>query len=496
MAGNKFWGGDSSSSASDSDDDDDEQPQVTTTTSAPRRGMAARWAEESSSDESAGAKRKVVSHTDKRLDQLVEQIKVMRNHMKIDDFAKLITDYETMLKMLDKLKGVIEKDGGPPSFFIKALTNLEVYCERLNQELKEKKESTGEKLSENRAKAFNTLRARVRKQNKPYLEQIEHCKEHPSDYESAAASADEKSESSSSSEADSDSDSDSSGSDSDSSSDSNSSSSSSSNSDSSSDSSDSDSDSSSGTGSNSDSDSDSDQSDSFTGTSGSDDEGGDKEAAREKKMLRWLITPEQEVKNRRKEEQRVKAAEEEKDKKASKKQKQSTQDAERSSTKKEEASKNRGSDEREEYSPEELMKKVTEIAQQRGRRGFDRATYAEKLNGLMSHAAKQGPRAQLLVWSSMVSADFDNTGTVYSAMRIDLWNEALIKVSQMLPLLVESWQEMKDNGEEMKTITPASPEEDVDESNEDPRSHWRQQELFVAFSRNLMMSFTRRCNSP
>eukprot|EP00972_Heterocapsa_arctica_P064668 9541714-Heterocapsa_arctica.AAC.1 len=65
-----------------------------------------RWAEESSSEEDTNVKRVVRSHTDKRYAQMNERIKMMRNHQKIDDFATLTTDYETLIKMLEKLKNV------------------------------------------------------------------------------------------------------------------------------------------------------------------------------------------------------------------------------------------------------------------------------------------------------------------------------------------------------------------------------------------------------
>ena len=70
---------------------------------APRR--MARWAEASSSeDEGVAARRVVRSHTDKKNEQMLEQIKVLKNHMKIDDFANTIADYEQLIKMLEKLR--------------------------------------------------------------------------------------------------------------------------------------------------------------------------------------------------------------------------------------------------------------------------------------------------------------------------------------------------------------------------------------------------------
>merc|ERR1719174_1285811 len=106
--------------------------------------------------------------------------------------------------------------------------------------------------------------------------------------------------------------------------------------------------------------------------------------------------------------------------------------------KKEAEPKAAGQKEKEEYTAEELMAKVTEIAQMRGRRQFVKKEYMEKLQKLEEHAVKQGPRAQLYILTSMISADFDNTGGAFEAMKITMWNEARDKVARMLPLLIQS----------------------------------------------------------
>ncbi|CAE7729011.1 NIP1, partial [Symbiodinium sp. CCMP2456] len=125
-------------------------------------------------------------------------------------------------------------------------------------------------------------------------------------------------------------------------------------------------------------------------------------------------------------------------------------------------------DEPEEYTSKELTNKVTEITQQRGRKAFDRKAYMEKLQKLLVHAAKHGPLEQLYIYASMVSADFDNTGSAFAAMKIEMWNEALTKVNKMLPLLVESHNLIKSGSTDEKA---AAADTDV----EDPKSHARLQ---------------------
>mmetsp|Transcript_127499 Transcript_127499/g.302965 ORF Transcript_127499/g.302965 Transcript_127499/m.302965 type:complete len:961 (-) Transcript_127499:151-3033(-) len=454
MAGNKFWGGDSSSSDSDSDSDSEEEEKPVAAAAAPRK--MARWAEASSSEDEGVAQRRVVrSHTDKKNEQMLEGIKVMKNHMKIDDYASTITDYESLLRMLEKLRLQMEQDGGPPKAFIKAIGSLEDYVEKQHEEKKQK----GIKLQESKNKAFNTLRAKVKKGNKPFADDLEQLRNNPDDFQSdeepeasdSASEASDKGERSSSSD----------------------SSSSSSSSDSSSSDSDSDSDDSSDTGSAS-SDSDSDSFDS-SGKSDTSDGDGDEDLVRERKMLRWLITPEKLAERERKAEwAKAKEAEnkaKEKEKRDRKKEK--GEDGRGTATGRE----RKGKDEPEEYTSKELTNKVTEIAQQRGRRGFDRKAYMEKLQKLLVHAAKHGPLEQLYIYASMVSADFDNTGSAFAAMKIELWNEALQKVNKMLPLLTESYNNLKNSSEDKASAG--------DTELEDPKSHPRLQELFLSFVEKL-----------
>merc|ERR1719174_2321244 len=141
--------------------------------------------------------------------------------------------------------------------------------------------------------------------------------------------------------------------------------------------------------------------------------------------------------------------------------------------KKEAEPKAAGQKEKEEYTPEELMAKVTEIAQMRGRRQFVKKEYMEKLQKLEEHAVKQGPRAQLYILTSMISADFDNTGSLFEAMKIGLCLEAYEKVCKMLPLMIESHQNEQDGTGE------------IPEDEEDPRNHTRLQELWVSFVEKL-----------
>merc|ERR1712151_1421848 len=96
-----------------------------------------------------------------------------------------------------------DQEGGPPAFFIKAVVSLEKYVETTFEDQKEKK-AKGEKLNQNKALAFNTLRAKIKKglarELAPYADDMQRMKDHPDEFESEAEE-EEKSDASSESEA-------------------------------------------------------------------------------------------------------------------------------------------------------------------------------------------------------------------------------------------------------------------------------------------------------
>merc|ERR1719265_526220 len=153
-------------------------------------------------------------------------------------------------------------------------------------------------------------------------------------------------------------------------------------------------------------------------------------------MLNWVITPEKQEKERRKQEKQEEKDRLKKERDDDKKQKNASK--KKPTQDRGQVEQGTGDQKEKEMTPEDLKKKIIEIAQQRGRRGFDRKIYVDRLQALMAHATKNGPRAQLHILSSLVSADFDNTGHLFEAMRIERWNDAIDKVQVMLPLVIDS----------------------------------------------------------
>merc|ERR1712002_881272 len=80
------------------------------------------------SDDEDDQKRVVRSAKDKRFEILLTAIKQMRNSMKINDSAKVLTEYENLTKGFEKAKAVVDKEG-VPKFFIKILADLEDYIQ-------------------------------------------------------------------------------------------------------------------------------------------------------------------------------------------------------------------------------------------------------------------------------------------------------------------------------------------------------------------------------
>ena len=189
----------------------------------------------------------------------------MKNHLKIGDYGSLSSDYDALLKILEKIRktptqfGSAASDFEIPNIFVKAIAGLEDELEAV-QNGGQKKLFTknkaqvgglsrvgvdvvveffqnvfvfGEVFSDtwfspggfedkkSPPQAFNSLRAKVRKQNEQFVFQLTHYKENRADYSDSDADKDESEsddaggKKSDSSDSDSDSDSSDDGSDAD-----------------------------------------------------------------------------------------------------------------------------------------------------------------------------------------------------------------------------------------------------------------------------------------
>lgn len=169
----RFFAGSESESESSSDEDGFQQrPAIATKTF--------QW-----SDDEDDTKRTVRTLKDKRFEELQTIIKNMKNHMKIKDMSKVLTDFEDLGKAYDKTKKVVDKEG-IPRFYIRTLSDLDDFISEVWEDREGRKN-----MSKNNAKGLTTLRQRLRKYNRDFEEEIKKYKENPDAGDEIEVSEDE-----------------------------------------------------------------------------------------------------------------------------------------------------------------------------------------------------------------------------------------------------------------------------------------------------------------
>jgi translation initiation factor 3 subunit C len=148
--------------------------------------------------------RVVKSTKDRTFDSLESSVGLIRNAMKIRDYAAIQTNFENLVKNVSssRTQAIIVANGGLPRFFVKMLVDLDDYLDE-----RKKDKAAFKKLSATQGRALNRMSLSLKKHNKQYEKIITEYRQNPGVPDEDDDEEDDKKKKRSDSDDDSDSDS-------------------------------------------------------------------------------------------------------------------------------------------------------------------------------------------------------------------------------------------------------------------------------------------------
>ncbi|KAK9387755.1 eukaryotic translation initiation factor 3 subunit 8 N-terminus-domain-containing protein [Lipomyces mesembrius] len=130
------------------------------------KGSASRFLRGEESDESDEdeSKRVVKSAKDKRLEEIDAIIRTIENARKINDWVHISNEFDKLNKIIAKAS----QQGDTPKLYIKAIAELEDF---MNETIKTEKDSK-KKMNATNARALNSIKQRIKKNNRQYEDLI------------------------------------------------------------------------------------------------------------------------------------------------------------------------------------------------------------------------------------------------------------------------------------------------------------------------------------
>ncbi|KAG0336898.1 Translation initiation factor 3 subunit c [Podila humilis] len=160
------------SDSNDSDSDNDKPAQKK------MGGLLSRLERDSDSDSDDDVVRVVRSAKDKRFEEIEQAVTLMANKQKINDWVSAQNEFDRANKALQKSAGIIAQTG-VPKFYIKAVAELEKEI----QKSLEKEKAASKKLNPSNAKALNSMKQKVKKNNRLYEKEIQEYEKDPENYD-------------------------------------------------------------------------------------------------------------------------------------------------------------------------------------------------------------------------------------------------------------------------------------------------------------------------